>query len=246
VARGRAGAPRRLHFGGCAPGGGARIPRRRSKPSRGRGRGNNASTGGDRARQRRERLRRWRPNSRRAMRASSGQWNRVQSTNRSRSSSEFSRARRLRSSRTRSASACKSAERRAAGCSLSAHGVGAVRHAEIALARRGTTSALRREPSRHRRAIEPWLSCCEAGELPCGPRCVNFRDMSFTIPLGLRERLTIGYDCGWWTMRWRKGRLATWSDDEPPSAGVREPLAPRLPTLGGEIALPLDDDDEFR
>jgi hypothetical protein len=74
--------------------------------------------------------------------------------------------------------------------------------------------------------------------------------MTVTIPLGLRERLTIGRvpGCGggWWTMRWQKRQLPDWHGEEPPPAGDREPLVPRLPTLDGAIALPPDADAEFR
>ena len=68
--------------------------------------------------------------------------------------------------------------------------------------------------------------------------------MAVTIPLGLRSRLTIGRvrGCGggWWAMRWYKRPLPYWDDEEPPPAGDREPLVPRLPSLDGTAALPLD------
>ena len=70
--------------------------------------------------------------------------------------------------------------------------------------------------------------------------------MVLTIPLGPRERLSIGHvgGCGggWWTMRWRRRRLPEWDDggDPPPDGGVREPRVPRLPTLDGAVALDPD------
>jgi hypothetical protein len=91
--------------------------------------------------------------------------------------------------------------------------------------------------------------------------------MRFTIPLGLRERVSFGYGFipspeswtsmpwrrkvgGWWVVRWTKGQaeseFSDWNDDEPESGGVREPLRPRPPSLEGEIAVLPDDDDEFR
>jgi hypothetical protein len=91
--------------------------------------------------------------------------------------------------------------------------------------------------------------------------------MRFTIPISLRDRVTIGYGFipapetwesmpwrrkigGWWVVRWKKGRReawsASWNDDEPPPGGVREPQSPRPPSLEGEIALLPDDGDEFR
>jgi hypothetical protein len=80
--------------------------------------------------------------------------------------------------------------------------------------------------------------------------------MEITIPLGTRERVSIGYGpserfgdylASWWWFRWRKGELNTqpWDPpprDEPSSTGVREPLDPRLPSLEGEALPP----DEFR
>jgi hypothetical protein len=70
--------------------------------------------------------------------------------------------------------------------------------------------------------------------------------MSVTIPLGRRTRLIIGHsrDVGWWAARWRRPPSDDWGtgwDEDPPDAGVREPLHPRPSPRGGAVQLPEPD-----
>jgi len=84
-------------------------------------------------------------------------------------------------------------------------------------------------------------------------------EIHITIPLGLRQRLTLRRDPvgrrGWWAFRWKKGALEpvepfaeppiagpgpwVFHDDGP--AGVREPRRPRPSSHGSAVALPPDD-----
>ncbi len=62
---------------------------------------------------------------------------------------------------------------------------------------------------------------------------------AITVPTGPRGRLTIGFTrgAGAWAIRWRRWRPDTGPDDDPPNAGVREPVPNRPPSLEGACAL---------
>jgi hypothetical protein len=69
--------------------------------------------------------------------------------------------------------------------------------------------------------------------------------MVVTVPVGRRTRFTVSWSrtAGLWAVKWRPRPCGDAPEgDGWDTGGVREPRVPRLPRLGGAIALPLDDE----